>query len=94
MTTRKEFLVASAALAVGGASGGRALPGGSQKLKESDRTENGDCARELVRFCRNHISPGRLKGFLMASWTDCKGEDAFKFNCAGIDQLAAAMVGG
>ena len=50
-----------------------------------------DCAREVVKYCRANISPERLKGFLMASWTDCKGEGAFKFNCAGIDQLAAAL---
>ena len=28
----------------------------------------------------------------MASWTDCKNEGAFKFNCAGMDQLAAALM--
>ena len=63
----------------------------SPKLKESGRKDNSDCAREVVKYCRANISPERLKGFMMASWTDCKGEGAFKFNCAGIDQLAAAM---
>ena len=63
----------------------------SPKLKESGRKDNSDCAREVVKYCRANISPERLKGFLMASWTDCKGEGAFKFNCAGIDQLAAAL---
>ena len=27
----------------------------------------------------------------MASWTDCKNEGAFRFNCAGMDQLADAL---
>ena len=63
----------------------------SKKLKDSGRTDNGDCAGEVVRHCRANIAPERLKGFLMASWTDCKGEGAFRFNCAGMDQLADAM---
>ena len=63
----------------------------SPKLKESGRKDNSDCAREVVKYCRANISPERLKGFMMASWTDCKGEGAFKFNCAGMDQLAAAL---
>jgi hypothetical protein len=63
----------------------------SPKLKESGRKDNSDCAREVVKYCRANIAPERLKGFMMASWTDCKGEGAFKFNCAGIDQLAAAL---
>ena len=28
----------------------------------------------------------------MASWTDCKNEGSFKFNRAGMDQLAAALM--
>ena len=63
----------------------------STKLKESGKTDNSDCAGEVVKYCRANISPERLKGFMMASWTDCKGEGAFKFNCAGMDQLADAM---
>ena len=53
--------------------------------------DNSDCAGEVVKYCRANISPERLKGFMMASWTDCKGEGAFKFNCDGMDQLAAAL---
>ena len=63
----------------------------SQKLKDSGRSDNADCAENVVKYCRANISPERLKGFMMASWTDCKGEGAFRFNCAGMDQLAAAM---
>ena len=65
----------------------------SPKLKESGRSDNSDCAREVVKFCRANISAAKLKGFMMASWADCKGEGAFKFNCAGMDQLADAMEG-
>jgi hypothetical protein len=65
----------------------------SAKLKESGRTDNGDCAREVVNYCRAVISPERLKGFMMASWADCQNEGTFKFNCAGMDQLATAMEG-
>ena len=63
----------------------------SPKLKASGRTDNADCAREVVKFCRANISQEHLKGFVMASWTDCKGEGAFRLNCAGMDQLADAM---
>ena len=63
----------------------------SPKLKASGRTENSDCAGELVKFCRANVSAEHLKGFLMASWLECKSDWAFKLNCAGIDQLAAAM---
>ena len=63
----------------------------SPKLKESGRSDNADCAENVVKYCRANIVPERLKGFMMASWTDCKGEGAFRFNCAGMDQLAAAM---
>ena len=66
----------------------------SPKLKESGRTDNNDCAGEVVRHCRANISAEHLKGFMMASWTDCKGEGAFRFNCAGMDQLAKAMEDG
>ena len=63
----------------------------SPKLKESGRKDNADCAGEVVKFCRANISSAHLKGFMMASWTDCKGEGCFRFNCAGMDQLADAM---
>ena len=63
----------------------------SSKLKESGRKDNDDCARNVVRYCRANIVPERLKGFMMASWTDCRNEEAFRFNCTGMDQLAAAM---
>ena len=63
----------------------------SSKLKASGRTDNDDCAAEVVKYCRANIAPERLKGFMMASWTDCQGEWAFKFNCAGMDQLAVAV---
>ena len=49
----------------------------SPKLKESGRSDNSDCAREVVKFCRANISAAKLKGFMMASWADCKGEGAF-----------------
>ena len=63
----------------------------SPKLKASGRTDNSDCAREVVKYCRANIKQEHLKGFMMASWTDCRNEGSFKFNCAGMDQLADAM---
>ena len=63
----------------------------SSKLKASGRTDNSDCAGEVVKYCRANIAPERLKGFMMASWAECKTEGAFRFNCAGMDQLAAGM---
>ena len=63
----------------------------SDKQKRSGKTDNADCAAEVVRHCRKVVSPERLKGFLMASWTDCASEAACRFNCTGIDQLANAL---
>ena len=62
----------------------------SPRLRESGRTENGDCARELVKFCRNHISPVRLKGFLMAPWARCNSETN-EMNMRGADLFAEAL---
>jgi hypothetical protein len=63
----------------------------SEKLKKSGRTENSDNSSEIVKFCRANVSPERLKGYLMASWMDCKNEWALRLNCAGMDQLADAL---
>ena len=63
----------------------------SPKQKDAGKTDNSDCAAEVVKYCRAHVASERLKGFLMASWTDCAGEGTYKFNCAGMDQLADAM---
>ena len=53
--------------------------------------DNDRCMAELVRFCRENISPERLKGFLMAPWADSLDSDeALRTNLAGIDLLAAA----
>jgi len=63
----------------------------SPEMKQAGRTENADCMGELVRFCRAHVSAANLKGFLMASWTDCARRSVLPLNLAGIDQLAAAL---
>ena len=44
----------------------------------------------LVKFCRETISPERLKGFMMAPWADCQ-ETSNKTNLEGIGLLAAAL---
>jgi hypothetical protein len=42
-----------------------------------------------VDFCRKHIAPERLKGFMTASWKRClPGEEGEKL-LASIDQIAA-----
>ena len=48
---------------------------------------------ELVRYCRQNISPERLKGFLMASWTVLseRGEN-YRNQMKGIDLLADAVM--
>ena len=43
-----------------------------------------------VRFCREHIAPERLKGFMVASWKRCIPEEREAL-LASIDQLAAAL---
>ena len=59
--------------------------------KYIDESEN---SREIVKFCRANVSPEHLKGYVMASWTDCRNEGTFRLNCAGMDQLATAMEDG
>jgi hypothetical protein len=63
-----------------------------QRIKAG--VDNARCMGELVKFCRREISPERLKGFMMAPWTNCadKGGSLTK-NLAGISQLAAALEG-
>ena len=63
----------------------------SKKLRASGRTENSDNSSEIVKFCRANVSPEHLKGYVMASWMDCKNEWALRLNCEGIDQLADAI---
>ncbi len=63
----------------------------SKKLRASGRTENSDNSKEIVKFCRANVSPEHLKGYVMASWMDCKNEWALRLNCDGIDQLADAI---
>ena len=56
--------------------------------------KNDECMADMVRFCRANISPGLLKGFLMAPWAaDFDAPDYLDVNISGIDQLAAAMDG-
>ena len=43
-----------------------------------------------VKFCREHIAPERLKGFMTASWMRCIPEQKEKL-FASIDQLAEAL---
>ncbi|MBP3405553.1 MAG: twin-arginine translocation signal domain-containing protein [Kiritimatiellae bacterium] len=53
---------------------------------------NDECMANLVKFCRKHVSPAKLKGFMMAPWTNCayKGGPLTR-NLQGIAQLAAAL---
>ena len=43
--------------------------------------------RDLVAFCREHVSPERLKGFLTTSW-HCLLPDSRKKNFDSVDQVA------
>ena len=63
----------------------------SERAKKAGLANNSENSRKMVEFCRRHIAPERLLGFMMASWTDTQGEATCRFNCAGIDQLNAAM---
>jgi hypothetical protein len=51
---------------------------------------NDGCMAGLAKFCRENISPERLKGFMMATWEQSWPKDDFKrADFDGIDQLAA-----
>ena len=63
----------------------------SPQRKKAGLANNDACMGELVKFCRERLSPANLKGFMMASWTNCAGRGCQTFNHAGIDQLATAL---
>jgi hypothetical protein len=46
---------------------------------------------ELIRFCRRHISPELLKGFMMASWDFLDRPGGLDFNLRAIDLLADGL---
>ena len=60
--------------------------------REKAKVKNDECMGNLVKFCRENLSPEHLKGFLMAPWAGgCEGPSVLPHSFAGIDQLAAAM---
>ena len=63
----------------------------SPERQKAGLKDNDGCMADLVRFCRAHVSADRLKGFMMAPWSNCENRGANQRNLAGIDQLAAAL---
>ena len=62
------------------------------KVLKAAKDANDGCMAGLVKFCREHLSPNLLKGFMMASWEDCVDAGFRRTqNLNGIDQLAAAL---
>ena len=60
-------------------------------MRERLNAGNDECMAKLAKFCRANISPERLKGFLVASWSlDCRSKDFMRKNTDAIDQLADA----
>ena len=46
----------------------------------------------VVKFCREHVSAERLKGFLMAPWAICDSDEGhLKTNLRGVDLLKEAL---
>ena len=50
-----------------------------------------DVIGKLVPYCRKIIAPERLKGFLMAPWSNCADEEGLTVNTKGIDLFAACF---
>ena len=61
----------------------------SDRYKKEGPAVNNSIAG-LVKFCRDNISAGHLKGFMMAPWADCT-DVSNKTNLEGIDLLAKAL---
>ena len=60
--------------------------------RQRKNLRNDESMGRLVKFCREHVSPERLRGFVMAPWEDCCNPDyGHRQNLNGIDQLAAAV---
>ena len=52
--------------------------------------KNEACMKGLAEFCRANISPGRLKGFMMATWAPCwKSGTLGRADFDGIDQISS-----
>jgi len=67
------------------------IPCGSNWVSDQRKAKgirNTESMRELVRFCRDHIAPERLKGFFMAPWCNVETDEGVRHNCEGIDLLA------
>ena len=52
---------------------------------------NSDSIGKLIRYCRERISPERLKGFLMAPWAGSETEKGCLHNLEGIDLMAKEL---
>ena len=50
-----------------------------------------DVIGKLIRFGRAHISPGHLKGFMMAPWSQCDTPEHNEVNIRGIDLFAEGL---
>ena len=61
----------------------------SDRYKKEGPAVNNSIAG-LVKFCRENVSPARLKGFMMAPWANCL-ETSNRTNLEGIDLFAKAL---
>ena len=57
-------------------------------IREKAGVGNRDSMGKLIRYCRERISPERLKGFLMAPWAGSETEKGLLHNLEGIDVMA------
>ena len=60
-------------------------------IREKAGVGNLDSMGRLVRYCRERISPERLKGFLMAPWAPLETEKGCLHNLEGIDLMAREL---
>ena len=63
---------------------------GYDQIPTGSNWSNDENMRLTVDFCRRHIAPERLKGFMIASWKRCLKDDEGTKLLASIDQLSAA----
>ena len=60
------------------------------EYRRNRSAKNEACMKGLAEFCRANISPGRLKGFMMATWAPCwKSGTLGRADFDGIDQISS-----
>lgn len=63
----------------------------SPTQQKAGMKENAHATAGVVKFCREHLKPELVRGFLAAPWSQCVTDAQYRYNCRGWDLLADAL---